>query len=228
MKKVLFLIVLITSLSVCRAQVNREEDIFDIESTGFIHKNSLMIDDFDIAAGINLNNLQYTPGSPFHFSVGSASYTLKTCVFDDWGDNPSKGFNVIHIYREGRLELVLKQADMWTYVYGGGSSIDFREYTDNEYFIPIKLTNSATALVFLGWPYGGDMPYLTIVVATETDVNIVFNKRMGLSAITATSPYFKMKVQTVLEEYDSCGKLCTPPVYTEIGQTGYGTLYIKQ
>ena len=104
---------------------------------------------------------------------------------------------------------------------------DFKKYTDNEYFIPVKLSHKAMALVFLGWPYGGDMPYLTIIVATENDVNIVFNKRMGLNSIT-TYPLFKMKVQTVLEEYDSNGKLCTPPMYAEIGLDGRDILYLKK
>lgn len=225
MKKVMFLIILITSLAVCKAQVIREEEIFNIESTGFIHKNSLMIDDFEDKDVVS--RLKYKPSNPYQFTVGSTTYTLKTCVFEDW-DDYTYGFNVISIYKDNRLEFELKQSELWTYAYGGPSSVDFREYTDIEYCIPIKLTDSVTALVFLGWPYGGDMPYLTIIVATETDVNIVFNKRMGLSAILPNYPYFKMKVQTVLEEYDSCGKLCTPPVYTEIGPTGYGTLYIKQ
>lgn len=223
MKKVLFLIVLMTSLSVCRAQDIRVEDIFDIESTGLILKKNSMIEDFGDKNVVD--TLEYKPDNPYQFTVGSTTYTLKTCVFEEWDDYES-GFNVISIYKGNHLEFELKQSDMWTYAYDGGSSIDFRTYTDNKYFIPVKLSPTATALVFQGWPYGGDMPYLTIVVATENDVNVVFNKRMGMNTIT-TSPLYKMKVQTVLEEYDSCGKLCIPPVYAEIGQTENGTMYIR-
>lgn len=223
MKRVLLLIVLFTNLIVCKSQV-REEDIFDIESTGFIFNNSLMIDDFNDKNVIN--KLEYRPDNPFQFTVGSTTYTLKTCVFKEW-DDFSYGFNVISIYKDNRLEFELKQAELWTYAYGGPSSLDFRKYTNNEYFIPVKLSYNAVALIFQGWPYGGDMPYLTIVVATESDIKLVFNKRMGLSSIT-NYPLFKMKVQTVLEEYDSCGKLCTPPVYAEIGASAHGTLYLKK
>lgn len=225
MKNMLFLVALLINLSsVCKAQVGTE-DIFYIESTGAIVKNYSMIDEF--YKGVDISRLQYTPSYPFQFSVGSTTYTLKTCIFKDWDDNSSNGFNVISIYKDGRREFELKQPDIWTYTYGGGSSIDFKKYTDNEYFIPVKLSHKAMALVFLGWPYGGDMPYLTIIVATENDVNIVFNKRMGLNSITAY-PFFKMKVQTILEEYDSNGKLCTPPMYAEIGLDGRDVLYLKK
>lgn len=199
-------------------------EIFDLSFDGNIDINSSMIDDFGDKDVVS--KLKYKPDYPYQFTVGATTYTLKTCVFEDWDDYAS-GFNVISIYKDNHIEFELKQSDLWTYAYGGGSSIDFRTYTDNKYFIPAKLSPTAMALVFQGWPYGGDMPYLTIVVATESDINVVFNKRMGLDSIT-TAPLFKMKVQTILEEYDSCGKLCTPPVYTEIGASGHGTLYFKK
>ena len=202
MKKLLLL--LLMGSSICKAQI--AEDIFDVFSDGSIYKIYSMIDDFDLSQTVK--NLEYEPTNPYNFTVGSASYTLKTCVFKDWGDDPNRGFNVITLYN-------------------GGSAIDFRDYTDNRFFIPIKLSPESLAMVFLGWPYGGDMPYMTIVVATEKEANIVFHKRMGLDSIK-TYPLYTMKVQTVLEEYDSCGKLCTPPVFTEIKASGYGTLQLKK
>ena len=214
MKKLILL--LLMSSSICKAQI--AEDIFDVFSDGSIDKIYSMIDDFDLSQTVK--DVEYKTTFSHNFTVGTASYTLKTGILKDWGDGIfSRGFNVISLYKDGRTELILKQPEIWTYVYDGGSAIDF--------FIPIKLSPKSLAMVFLGWPYGGDMPYMTIVVATEKEANIVFNKRMGLDSIK-TYPLYTMKVQTVLEEYDSCGKLCTPPVFTEIKASGYGTLQLKK
>ncbi|WP_279113290.1 hypothetical protein [Bacteroides acidifaciens] len=227
MNKLLFFAVLSMCASLCNAQnTTTYEDIFDVFADGSIHKIYSMIDEFD-DLGYDLRNKKRKTGQSYDFKVGSASYTLKTCIFQEWDENENEGFNVLSLYKNGRIELELMQPDIWTYVYSGGSAIDFRDYTDNQFFIPIKLSPISLAMVFLGWPYGGDMPYMTIVVATEKEANIVFNKRMGLDSIK-TYPLYTMKVQTVLEEYDSCGKLCTPPVFTEIKASGYGTLQLKK
>ena len=226
MNKLLVLAVLSMCTLFCNAQNGTYEDIFDVSSDGSINKVSFMIDDFDLSQTVK--DVEYKTTFSHNFTVGTASYTLKTGILKDWGDGIfSRGFNVISLYKDGRTELILKQPEIWTYVYSGGSAIDFRDYTANQFFIPIKLSSKSLAMVFLGWPYGGDMPYMTIVVATEKEANIVFNKRMGLDSIK-TYPLYTMKVQTVLEEYDSCGKLCTPPVFTEIKASGYGTLQLKK
>ena len=225
MNKLLILAVLSMCTLFCNAQNAIYEDIFDVMADGSIYKIYSMIDDFD--AQTDLRNQKRKTGYSYDFKVGSASYTLKTCIFQEWDENENEGFNVLSLYKNGRIELELMQPDIWTYVYSGGSAIDFRDYTDNQFFIPIKLSPISLAMVFLGWPYGGDMTYMTIVVSTEKEANIVFNKRMGLDSIK-TYPLYTMKVQTVLEEYDSCGKLCTPPVFTEIKASGYGTLQLKK
>lgn len=219
MKKVLFLLALLISPFISKAQSDAE-DIFRISSDGSIDKKDALIEDFNDKDV--LQKLEYHPASPFEFAVGSTTYTLKTCTFKDW-DNEASGFNVINITKAGKVVFELKQSDLWTYTYGGPSSIDFKAYTDNKYFVPIKIKPTATALVFLGWPYGGDMPYMTIILATETHIELVFNQLMGLDSITK-APFFTMKVQTKLEEYDSSGKLCIAPEFATIRVSGHETL----
>lgn len=226
MKKILLLTVaLVIGSLISQAQTNVFEEIFKVDSSQQITPNNGMIDKFfDVP---RMHTAKYTPSRPFDFKVGNTSYTLKTCIFEQWDDNLKNGFNVLGIYKENKLLLEVKQPDIWTYTYDGGSMMDYKMYTNNKYFIPVKLTNSSMALLFIGWPYGGDLPYLSIIVVTEKDVKLVLNKHLGLDSIT-TSPTYKMKVQTVLGECDSSGKLLISPKYAEIGVTKEGTLYYKK
>lgn len=223
MKQFFFIVFLLANLSICKAQT--ESAIFTINSNGIISINSVMIDPLD--SGHNINSLSYLPKNPVRFLVGNSTFTVKTSTFKDWDDNEGYGFNVISLYKAESKILEVKQLDSWTFTSGGGSSINFSKYTNNRYFVPIDLSNKAKALFFLGWPYGGDLPYLTIFVVTEQDAKLVFNKNMGLDSIVKSDNQCVIKVQTGLEEYDSNGKLCVAPIFAQMYLKN-GVLYLKQ
>lgn len=156
-------------------------------------------------------------------TVGKTDFFIKTATVD----NPDAGFNVIGIYKENKKLIELKDWDMWTYMYDGPSSVNYQKYTDNRYYIPLDLNVQTKALCFVGWSYGGDLPYLTIIILTENDAKLVFHQNASIINIMKTDNEYSIKIQTTLEEYDSCGKLTTSPTYGTIYSKS-GILYIKK
>lgn len=207
MKRISLIIALLIITSICKAQ--SEEAIFNINSERIITTKSNMIDP------VGTDNVLFKGySSSTNVTVGNTVYTVKTAVGEN--ENADFGFNIISIYNNNSNLLTLKDHDMWTYTYSGRSTTNYKSYTDNKYFITIDLSQYAKALLFIGWPYGGDLPILTIIVLTENDAKLVFNKNMGISTITKTDNQYLIKVKTVLEEYDSSGRLTTSPKYNYI------------
>lgn len=219
MRSILFCIALLVTVSISRAQTGTA--IFNIGPNGDISVNDTMISKIGVD---DLTFKEYQSSSPV--TVGKTNYIVKTAFDEGEEKGGEAGFNVISVYRGDNKLLELKDYDMWTYTYDGESAINYKKDTDNRYFIPIELSQQTKALAFVGWPYGGDLPYLTIIVLTEKDVKLVFHRYMYISAITKLNNQYSMKTQTTLEEYDSCGKLCIAPTYTTIYSKN-GILYLK-
>lgn len=180
-----------------------------------------------------IKNLSPVLISSTNVSVGAETYCVRTGYFEEeWFETERGkiGFTVIAIYSGSRKIFELRQPEMWTYTYDGESTMDYRQYTDNRYFIPIALSEQAVALAFVGWPYGGDMPYLTIIALTDNDAKLVFNKHMGINKIARSGNSCVMELQANIVEYGEDGKPFDDPNnvpnihYLEVNN---GMLYFK-
>lgn len=156
-------------------------------------------------------------------SVGNSRYEIKVASAKYEDDNT--GFNIIEIHKGTEKLLELRDLDMWTYMYGGKSATNYRKYTENRYFLPLDLKANIKALCFVGWPYGGDLPLLTIIILTEKEAKLVFNKRVSIIEMTKTEGEYTLKVQTNLEEFDSSGVQVIFQKYTTMNSKD-GILYI--
>lgn len=202
------ILTIIASLFFCLAvQAQKELRVFRIDSNGLIEPNPTMIAPFYDDPGINNSSSVLT--SSTSISIGAQNFDVKTGYFEEeWYETErgKTGFTVIAIYSDSQKIFELRQPEMWTYTYDGKSMTDYREYTDNRYFIPIPLSEQAVALAFVGWPYGGDTPRLTIIALTDSDAKLVFNKNMDINAITQTDNSYIMELQANIVECGEDGK----------------------
>lgn len=164
-----------------------------------------------------LKDVAYQINNKFEIGVGTAKFTIGTGLLNIEDALGNDEFNAIATYKDGSKMVEVKQFDSWTLTFGGRPSRDYSAYTSNKYYIPIVLTKDVTILAFRGWPYGGDLPYLTLIALTEKDAKLIYNKNASIVEIKQEEGMKTIKIQTKLEEYDSCGKLCTAPVYATPG-----------
>lgn len=222
MKKLLIICVLVADTLFASAQNGVE--IFRFDAQQKIETNQSMIAPF--YNGDEVKSLSYVLRSSTNVVFGGVTYSIKTGELVNGEDCEDYGFNVISIYRGNQIIFELKQPDMWTFTYAGRSMTDYRQYTDNRYFIPVTVSQQTLALLFVGWPYGGDMPLLSIVVLSGSDAKLVFNKNMDINSITKSGTSFSMQVQTNVVEYDESGKaLGSPDIHQIYSQNG--VLYYK-
>lgn len=209
MKTLAIIFSLIFSLAV---QAQTGTPIFKIGADGSIETNSSMIDPFYDAPRIK--DLPCALAGSTSVSVGAQTFDVKTGYFEEMDETErgKYGFTVIAIYSGDQKIFELKESELWTYTYDGKSTMDYRQYTDNRYFIPITLSDDAVALAFIGWPYGGDMPYLTIIALTKNDAKLVFNKHMGINAITRSDRSYCMELQANIVEYDENARPFNDPI----------------
>jgi len=143
-------------------------------------------------------------GNPIPVSIGNQSYTIKTGRFTGW-DNEPGDYDVIEISKNGQ-QLVLFKDGEGIVKYNNSMYMPpnyafanrFVSYAENDYFISVPLSATSKALIFMGKPYGTDLPRLIIFVLTETDAKLVFCKRMYVESITKTVNDFSMVVQSNL------------------------------
>ena len=184
--------------------------IFEIGPQGTIETDASMIEPFYDMPSIDTlpYRLSYgrslSPGSKFLIATGYFKEMDET-------DRGTSGFTVIAIFSKGKKIFELRQPEMWTHLYDGQTTMDYRQYTDNRYFIPIPLSEQAVALAFVGWPYDSTPSYLTIIVLTDNDAKLIFNKHMNINTIAQSDDSYVMELQANVVEYDENGKLYDYP-----------------
>lgn len=224
MKTLTIIASLIFSLAV---QAYAQTPVFKIGNNGLIEPESSMIEPFYDKTPIE--NLSYVLNNPVRISVGAQNYDIKTGCLEQWDDFGCT-FNVITVYSDSKKIFELRQPDNWRYTYGLPRKESYQQYTNNQYFIPIALSEQAVALAFIGWPYGGEMPYLTIIALTDNNAKLVFNKHMGINAITQSGSSYTMELQANIVECGEDGKpFDTPNNVPDIHylEVKNGMLYFK-
>ena len=77
-------------------------------------------------------------------------------------------FNKIEIKQNNLVIYSMINEDLWSHSESSAGSTRLYEV--------ISLSQTASALLFFGWPYGGDAPLLTIVVVNKGKAKMVFNR----------------------------------------------------
>lgn len=215
MRNLLFFITLFISL-----ELNAQLPIYGIDSSGLIRVNETL-SSFEQNADI-IDDYFFPVQT---VQIGQTIYSIKLSSSDD---DKEGGMHAIRVYNNGEKKIELKSWDVWTFTYDGGSSLDYRSYTDNRYFLTFDLSAKIKTLFFVGWPYDSDEPYLTIIVLTPNDAKCVFHQRMYIEKIDKIGGEYRFKCETKGEEYDSNGKLCSGPAEYTTLYSKDGILYLEQ
>ena len=145
-----------------------------------------------------------------NFNVVSSAERIDTTLFGNVilnfaNETPEEefGFNVINITIGQNQLLNVKQDDLWTYMFNGKCTRNHSCFTSDRYFISVNLKMNLSLVICCGWPYGGEMPLLTIIAITPSDAKVIYNRNAGITALEK-SP-FCMTIQTNIVEYNSDG-----------------------
>ncbi|MDR2906778.1 MAG: hypothetical protein LBU91_02165 [Bacteroidales bacterium] len=169
------------------------------------------------------NSQSYNAINPINVQVGSTKYTIKTAKFTDWGD-ADPGYNVIEISKQitghslspqGAFvhRQVMGLANLFDNFYGQS----LKKYSNNNFFITVPLSTTATALIFPGESYGTQASQLLIIVLTPSDVKTIFNKNMNINSITQSGYNFTMITQSNVIEGGSSETPITHTIYQQDG-----------
>lgn len=125
------------------------------------------------------------------------SYVVKLSNYSGTEDDGGY-YRIIDIEFGGKKILSLKQSDGWDSL-----KENTRKHASNDYFLAIPLTDTSTALVFVGYPYNSQPELLTIVVLNKDSATLVFNKEIMINDIQydGVSSSFVMNLQDYPIEY---------------------------
>lgn len=181
---------------ICACEMNAQQVISQISENGISINPSFV-----------KQNLIY---SSTNFNVVSSTERIDTTLFGNIilnfaNETPEEefGFNVINI-RIGQNQLLnVKQDDLWSYMFNGRCTRDFSSFTFDKHFIPVNINATLSLVICCGWPYGGEMPLLTIIAITPDEAKVIYNRHAGITALEK-SP-FNMTIQTNIVEYNGDG-----------------------
>lgn len=155
-----------------------------------------------LVSGANDPNNQpfVTTGSvgTFYSSDHQYNYNVTLQKYKGW-DNEPGDFQIISVYNNStNLLLQLHNIDSWIKIPAA-----LRQFTTNDYFIPVTLSNSSTALIFMGYQYPSQTPQLSIVILSGTQAKLVFNKDYYIQQIINTGGTFSMTLRNQMREWTS-------------------------
>jgi hypothetical protein len=125
------------------------------------------------------------------------NYNVNLQRYKGW-DNEAGDFHIISIYNNNNLLLQLQNRDSWIKI-----PANLRQFTSNDYFIPVTLSNTSTALIFIGYAYASQPPHLTIVVISGSHAKLVFNEDYFIQQINKTGTTFSMTLRNHMGEWTS-------------------------
>ena len=221
MKNSLVIICLLVPFLSCAQQIGNP--MFSINN-GIISTNSQFIDSYHDP---EVANDPYGSGNTVGVQVGNVNYVIKTAIFTGfgWDNDPDPGYYIIEVSANNQIKFVHKQNSAFVTRDMEYQGFTLQQHADNDYFIKAPLSNEATALIFVGWSYANNPSQLFIVVLTETDVKVVYNKPMVINSITQSGYNFSMATQSNVLEWVNGAEQGTPITHTIYQQDG--VLYFK-
>ena len=171
---------------------------------------------------ISIDSLEYSLNNPILVSTYTSTYTIKTGRFSGWENEPGD-FDVIEISKNGQQKFIYKSCDGIAKFNNSKNlyTSSFNRYSSNGYFIEVPMTTDSKALIFLGQHYGTDLARLIIFILTDSDVKLVYNKKMAITDINSTNGNFSMSlVSNIVEEGDGTESKHT--IYQQNGVLYFG------
>ncbi len=140
------------------------------------------------------------------------SYSVKLSNYQ--GTEGDGGYyRSIDVEYKNKNILSLKQSDGWDKL-----QKHVRPLASNDYFLALPLTDSSTALVFVGYPYNSQPELLTIVILNKGEATLVFNKEIMIRSIKydKANLSFVMNLQDYPVEYLDVDTPCYTPKFFKI------------
>jgi len=126
------------------------------------------------------------------------NYNITLQKYNGWDKEPGD-FQIISIfYNNTNLLLQLHNIDSWIKI-----PARLRQFTNNDYFIPVSLSSTAIALIFMGFEYPSQTPQLSIVVLSGTQASGVFNKDYYIQQVINTGTTFSMTLRNKIAQWTS-------------------------
>ena len=161
MRKNLFILFMLPLLCLSAQKV---DDIFTIAADGTIQTKSVYNEvEFSWAEWLKLQDVST---STFR-TQDQTLYTIKLEKSTGEADVENV-FNKVEIKQNNQVIYSMINSDLWSHSESPAGSSRLYEV--------IPLSQTASALLFFGWPYGGDPPLLTIVVVNKGTAKLVFNR----------------------------------------------------
>ena len=218
MKKLLIAFVLLVAFVVC-GKAQTVEPVFTIEGDTIACK-SKFIDSlyFDYQGKPDTLFQSYVVTSSSGQYIYEVTLSDYICAMGDGGY-----FRVIDIKHDGKTILQLNQSDGWDKLPKRVKSI-----SPNDYFIPIQLDGSTTALIFIGYPYNSQPTQLTVVVLHKDKGKMVFNKNFCVNKAEKVNTVISLTLHDQVIEYDDDGNINTTRIFklwNEDGELKFGGSY---
>lgn len=137
------------------------------------------------------------------------TYTLSLSQMETAKD--IKFFDVIDIKCAGKSIFKMKSQEAWN---GERSLADGSKLG----YVTVRyLDVQVTALVFAGWSYAGDAPWIMIVILNKDKATVVFNQRGVVTECRTDQPY-GLNIQYVdkIQEYDNAEDTTPSPADNEL------------
>jgi len=198
MKSKLFILLWVVIMSSAVFYCMSQNAVFSFQGDTIVQNNAF-IDSRPLQTG-EVRSLKGSESLPCqtNLRVNLFRYSL-------WEEYGEKGdFEVIQIKKNNTVLLEVADRDSWNKI-----EPRFRSFTDNDYFIKVPINNSYTALLFIGTPWMSIPPYLTIIVASDMDAKLVFNKSFYVRNIVL-SP-FAIELEDDYPEYNCSGQPVNTP-----------------
>ena len=189
MKHFIFLILILTY----NVSLGQDNKIYSLNNNVII-PNNIFIESEDV----EIDSLKYELNSTINLPA-MYNYSLKTDKFSGW-DNEPGGYNVIEL-SNGTNKLIYKDAYGMARLSNSNNlySKKFNIYCDNGYFMSLPICDSSYALFFIGQHYGTDLPRLIIVVVTDIDIKLVYNKRVSIKEFNPHNCYINIQNEIIEE-----------------------------
>jgi len=172
------------------------QDIFSNSNSGIIAKKEYVN---PMSGNTNLNNLPYVLKGTTLFTNPDTNYGYKiTCEkYKGWENEPGD-FHVLKFYSNNALITEFQNALSWVKI-----PSELRQYSNNDFFIPVTISNNVTALIFIGYVYESEPSELSIFIVKGNSVILVFNKKLLIQNIIKTSSSFSMILRDKFSSFSS-------------------------
>lgn len=198
--KYYYIIVLLFTFINVNAQTSSSDNVFTTNGN-IININTKYIYN-DIT---NVKQLSFTTNEISTLKVGDTQYMIKVGRFKGWENEPGD-FDVIQFYDTNKNILTFKNCDCIAKLNDPNNlyTYNFHKYSPNGYFIEQNLSQNKTLIIFLGYHYGTDSPDLIMFVATETDIKLIFCRKMYIRELIKNDNSISINYEGYNENTKGC------------------------